>query len=180
MSFSQSLPPSFTSLKPIMKYKVTSADGKEVKVDCIGCAINNGKINTIGGLIDDTKHFGIEQDYEIPIPGFFIIGSKRHFRSFEEMTKEESIDLINFIIRIRKAMKSIGIKEITVVQEEKSENSHFHIWLFPWWPWMEEKVGKGLNSIRIIMEYARKNMKEEENLNEVKKYIKLLKISLKN
>src|SRR3990167_8943612 len=37
-----------------------------------------------------TKHFDVHQDWEIPIPGFFIVASTRKISSIEEFTKEEA------------------------------------------------------------------------------------------
>ena len=58
-------------------------------------------------------------------------------------------------------MKELNIcDEVTVVQEEKSR--HFHIWLFPWFDWMKENVGKGVKYLRDINSYAVNNATERD------------------
>lgn len=162
-----------------MKQKIISADNKKVVVDCIGCALSRGEIDVIGGLVVETKNFTVAQDFEIPIPGFLIIGSKRHFYSFADLTDEEKRDFIELLIRVRKAMRDcLKIDKVTVVQEEKTTDSHFHVWLFPWYEWME-KIGADLSSIRKIMEYARKKLKTKENLTKIKKDIETTRAHLR-
>jgi len=70
------------------------------------------------------------------------------------------------LIKVRIAMRDcLGVSKITFVQEEKSTH-HFHVWLFPWYKWMEE-IGSGLDSIKKIMEHAREKLKSEDNLRKV-------------
>jgi len=161
-----------------MKQKIVSADNKKVEIDCIGCAIQKGEIEIIGGIIAETDHFVVTQDFEIPIPGFLILASKRHFIGFADFSEEEKKNFAKFLVRIRMAMRdSLGIDKITVIQEEKTTH-HFHVWLFPWHKWME-KIGTDLSSIRKIMEYARNNLKTKENLKKVKEDIETIKAHLK-
>lgn len=161
-----------------MKQKIVSADNKEVVVDCLGCVVQRGEIEVIGGIIAKTDHFVVTQDFEIPIPGFLILASKRHLVSLADFSEEERKDFIKFLVKVREAMRnSLDIDKVTVIQEEKSTH-HFHVWLFPWYKWME-KIGTDLSSVRKIMEYARKNLKTEVNLKKVREDIKKIKAYLR-
>lgn len=63
----------------------------------------------------------------------------------------------------------LGVEFVYVIQEEDSiaKNSHFHVWLFPRMPWME-RFGKGISSVKPIMEHARERMKTKNVLKEVR------------
>ena len=56
--------------------KIVSADGVEKNIKCIGCALQKGEIECVGETVAETKNFDVQQDYEIPIPGFMILASK--------------------------------------------------------------------------------------------------------
>ena len=135
--------------------------GNEIKSDCIGCSIVNGEIELPGGVIYDGKGIILAADPEIPIPGFLIITSKRHIRSFAELTVEERMEIGNTIALAENAIKDLGIAEtVTLVQEERSK--HFHIWIFPEQDWMKEKFGLGIRYMRDINSYARENATKED------------------
>lgn len=70
----------------------------------------------------------------------------------------------------------LHIEKVTIVQEEKSTH-HFHVWLFPWYKWMEE-IGSGLDSIKKIMEYAREKLKSEDNLRKVEESAAKIRVYL--
>ena len=74
-------------------------------------------------------------------------------------------------------MKELDIiKEITLVQEERSK--HLHIWIFPIYKWMTEKFGEGVKYLRDISEYAQKNVSVDnveeilDVIEKVRKYFK--------
>ena len=134
------------------------------EIACLGCAIQSGEVETPGGVIASSEHFEAQQDYEIPIPGFVILTSKRHLVSFDEFTKDEQQDFIKLLCRVRKGMReALGVNTVYFVQEEDTQH-HFHVWLFPRYGWMTEEFGRKINSVRPIMEYARKHMKTADNL----------------
>ena len=88
-----------------------------------------------------------------------------------ELSKEERTEIGNVIVYAEKALKELNIvKEVTLVQEERSK--HLHIWIFPNYDWMNEKFGKGITYLRAISEYAQKNINEDgtkEVLNVIEK-----------
>lgn len=161
-----------------MKYHIITIDNKEFDTDCISCSLAKHEIEPLGGYVAETKHFQVTQDTELPILGFMILNSIRHFQGMGDFTKEEQLDFIDLATRTRKAMRDVlGIQQVTLVQEERTSNSHFHLWLFPWHDWMK-KIGDGTTALRPIMEYARANLKTPENLKKIEEGATTIKESL--
>lgn len=155
---------------------IESIDGKKKNVKCIGCAIQKGILKRYGGLVTETKYFDVQQDYEVPIPGFFVIASKRHIVGFADFNKEEKKEFIDLICKLRKGMKEVlKIKYISLlfredIIESKVNPSHFHIALLPKYDWM-----KKLPSNPEILKYAIKNLKTKDNLKKVNEATKKIK-----
>ena len=82
--------------------KITNYKGEIREFSCLACAREKGEINL--GNIVKSAHFDAHQDYEVPIPGFIIISSRRHFKSVDEFTEKEQKDFIKFLFRLRSAM----------------------------------------------------------------------------
>lgn len=121
-----------------------------------------------------TKYFDVHQDWEVPIPGFFIIASLRKIKSISEFTDEEANEFIDLIRNIRKGMKDIlKIKEVYLFQNEDTGHD-FHLWMFPRHDWME-KFGKKIQSVRPIINYAKENMLDDNVAGEVKEYVQKMK-----
>ena len=152
------------------KKEITNIYGEKNEIACLSCAIQSGEVEPPGGVIASSEHFEAHQDYEIPIPGFIILVSKRHLASIDEFTEDEQVDFIQFLCHIRKGMReALEVDTVYFVQEEDTQH-HFHVWMFPRYDWMtEEKFGRKINSLRPIMEYARKHMKTEGDLAKVDK-----------
>lgn len=150
----------------------------EIECECIGCSIGNGQAVPPGGIITETSNFVLHQDPEVPIKGFLIIASKKHIKSITQLTLEESSELFMLVYRARLAMEKVAqIKEVTIIQEERS--GHFHLWLLPRHDWMQDKFSNSLSSIRDMMGYCKENYKTKENIDEIlltidniKKYFK--------
>ncbi|MBT4153760.1 MAG: diadenosine tetraphosphate hydrolase [Candidatus Magasanikbacteria bacterium] len=159
------------------KSEITDINGTKKDIACLSCAIVNRNV-TPPGALPVSDFFDAHQDYEVPIPGFIILASKRHIQSVDEFTKEEQQDFIQFLSRLRKAMReSLGIEKVELIQDEDTRH-HFHMWLFPRYDWMEEKFGRKIESIRPAMKYAQENMKTEENLATIKESVQKLKTFL--
>ncbi|QQR77267.1 MAG: diadenosine tetraphosphate hydrolase [Candidatus Moraniibacteriota bacterium] len=156
------------------KIELVDYKGNPTQISCFGCARENGEMERIGTVLT-AKHFDAHQDFEIPIPGFIIISSRRHLQSVDEFTDEEKLDFIDILIAVRAGMRKVlDIDVIYLVQEEDTSH-HFHVWIFPRYKWMSEKFGKKVSSLRPIMEYARENLKTTENLKDVEEAITKLK-----
>ncbi len=155
--------------------KIIDISGKEQNVKCIACAIQKNKVELPVERIGETKNFVVEQDFEWPIEGFLIIASKRHIHSILEFNKEEEKEFLDFLKKSRKLMKDIlGVEKVTIVQEEDSSTSHFHVWLFPWHDWMKPH-GQKLQDIKNLMKYAKENFSDKEHLDKIRKIGKELK-----
>jgi len=121
-----------------------------------------------------TKRFEINQDWEVPIPGFFIIAPLRKMKSISEFSGSEANEFISLICNLRKGMKDIlKIDEVYFFQNEDSEHG-FHLWVFPRHKWME-KFGKKIQSVRPIMNYAKENMLGNDVFKEVRESVKEMK-----
>lgn len=120
--------------------------------------------------IIETEHFIVNQDWEVPIAGFFIVAAKREMRSVMDFSDEEAIDFIRLLAKVRKGMKDIlGIEECYIFQNEDTEHD-YHLWIFPRYGWMV-RFGKRIESVRPIIEYAKKNMTDEKNMSLVDDYV---------
>src|SRR3989338_1155040 len=155
--------------------KIIDISGVGHEVSCIACSIQSGEINLPVERIAETNYFVAEQDFEYPIEGFLIIASKRHIKSVADFTEIEQEDFIKFLVQCRRGMKEfLGIEEVTLIQEETSSSSHFHVWLFPWLPWMSG-YKKKISSVMEIMEMAKKERSATSNIEEIKSISKKLK-----
>jgi diadenosine tetraphosphate (Ap4A) HIT family hydrolase len=108
-----------------------------------------------------TDHFTVAQDWEVPIKGFYIIGSIQTRRSIIDFNDNEIIELARLQKLIRECMKTLlGILDVYFFQNEDSDHG-FHIWIFPRHPWMDKIAGRKIQSVRPIMEHAVKHVTEE-------------------
>ena len=149
------------------KREITDIRGNKKQLGCLGCALRDGEAENPGGVIAETEFFDAVQDYEIPIPGFVILVSRRHFQSVDEFTDEERDDFIALLCRMRSTMRrALNVQTVYLVQEEDTSH-HFHVWMFPRYEWMAERFGRKIQSVRPIMEYAREHMKTKDNLGKV-------------
>lgn len=118
----------------------------------------------------ETKHFDVHQDWETPIPGFFIIASKRKIRSVADFTEEESKTFVELLVKLRKGMKKIlNIDDVYLFQNEDTEHD-FHLWIFPRYDWMEP-FGRKIQSVRPIVNYAKEKMANEHVFKEVREAV---------
>ncbi len=121
-----------------------------------------------------SKYFSVGQDWEVSIPGFFIIAPLRKIKSIAEFTDEESEEFIFLIRKVRTGMKEVlKIDEVYLFQNEDSKHG-FHMWIFPRHGWMK-KFGRKIESIRLIMDFATENMQDEKTLKNVKESVKKMK-----
>jgi diadenosine tetraphosphate (Ap4A) HIT family hydrolase len=117
-----------------------------------------------------SDNFDVHQDWEVPIPGFFIVAAKDTSRpSIADFTTEQANELVSVIQRVRGAMRTVlGIEDVYIFQNEDTEHG-FHVWMFPRHTWMEQ-FGRKIESVRPAMLYAREHMMTEENLLTVKEF----------
>lgn len=163
---------------------VKSFDGKMIDVgNCMGCtkAKNAGKPNLNPGEIVRTKNFDISQDFELPINGFIVIGSIRHIETINEMTAEEKQELITLIDVVIMSLKKLNVcSQYDIVWEEK-DNNHFHVWLMPRHKYLLEAMGTNIiKKIGELFNYAKNNLRTEENLKTIYSTIEKLRTELKS
>jgi len=115
-----------------------------------------------------SNHFDVHQDWENPIPGFFILASRdTSKKTITEFSDEELLEMMQILKKVREVMRQVlGIESIQIYQSEKTEHG-FHIWIFPRYPWME-RFGEKIQSIRPIMEFAKETMMTDDILVETK------------
>jgi diadenosine tetraphosphate (Ap4A) HIT family hydrolase len=125
-------------------------------VECIACSIQRGEVGSFEGIVTQSDHFSLEQDLEVPIPGFLVLVSRRHFYCIDELTEAEQADCMAMLIKARKALREVlGVRHIHLVLEENTKNSHFHLWLVPRYEWVDEKFGNRIDSVKPAMDYAK-------------------------
>jgi diadenosine tetraphosphate (Ap4A) HIT family hydrolase len=148
--------------------KIISIDNQVFDIDCIGCSLANKTIVPYGSIIYESKYFIVSQDFEIPIPAFLVMSSKRHISSIADFSPDEFNDFSQLLIKTRKALKQIMPNtKITIIQKE--DRPHFHLWFFPKFSWMDF-FGNKLSGISEILEYSRKNLKTKTTLKEILDY----------
>ncbi len=126
-----------------------------------------------------TESFDVHQDWETPIPGFYIVASRDlSKKSVADFTDAESVELALLLKRVRKAMsEALGIEVVYFFENEDTEHS-FHFWMFPRHAWMNQ-FGPKVQSIRPIIEFARQTMATQETLAEVKEAAEKMRLVLK-
>lgn len=126
-----------------------------------------------------TENFDVHQDWGVPIPGFFIIASRKGRISLDEFDIEEANEFFNLVRKLRKGMKDIlDIKTVCFFQNEGTHHKLFHMWIFPRYEWMN-KFGEKIESIRPIIDYARSSMVNEEVFKEIKGMVRKMRDYMK-
>lgn len=124
-----------------------------------------------------TTHFTVAQDWEVPIPAFFILSCNRAVRSIDEFDDEEAKEFALLLRDVRRGMREVnGCDEVYLFQNEDSQHG-FHLWLFPRYDWMEQ-YGRKVQSLRPIMEYAEAMPVDDELVANVKRQVALLQVHL--
>ena len=121
-----------------------------------------------------TKYFDVHQDWEVPIPGFFIIASVRSVKSISEFNQEEIKEFARLLFKMRQGMKkTLNVNKVYLFQDESSSHN-FHLWILPIYSWMNE-FGLKIESIRPIINYSKSKMKTKEVFEKVKQSVKKMK-----
>jgi diadenosine tetraphosphate (Ap4A) HIT family hydrolase len=146
---------------------------REWECTCLGCSIAARVIEPPGGFIIETDGFILHQDPEIPIKAFLIIASKQHIQSVAQLKPHEAQELFDLVYKARLAMESIGIYEVTLIQEERSQ--HFHLWLLPRYEWMNHQFRNSLAIIREMFATIKEQHRTTEILGEILSTVELIK-----
>lgn len=143
----------------------------------MSCALTSGLIEPDGGVVFETKYFHAHQDVAYPIKGLIILASKRHIKSFDELTEEEKTDYIHVLTKIRQAQREVLNIEYVYYFYNEDTFHHFHTWMVPRYEWMYE-FGRSIESVRPALLHARNHMNDTKNMEEVMTAIDLLKKEL--
>ncbi|PLT28436.1 diadenosine tetraphosphate hydrolase [Peribacillus deserti] len=142
--------------------KIVLSNGKTVEVECLSCALTSGELEPDGGVLAETPFFHAHQDAAYPIEGLVILASKRHIKSFDELTEEERMDYISLLSSIRSAQRrALGIEYVYYFYNEDTTH-HFHTWMVPRYEWMND-FGRSVESLRPVLLHARNHLNNEEN-----------------
>ena len=126
-------------------------------------------------IIYETKYFIANQDWEIAIPGFYIVSPKRKVSSLIEFTDEEAVDFIKTVKTIRKAMLDVlNIKNVYFFHDDASLYG-FHLWMLPNYSWMNKIIKESQGIILPIWRYAKKNMTTKKNIKKTREAAKKMR-----
>lgn len=113
-------------------------DGTSITVDdntCRGCYLAvSPKLPKEIMPVWENETFVIRQDAECPVPGFYILSTKKHIHTIGDLSPKGASQLGVISNRLRVNMRnSLGIKRLHVILEERMFNPHLHIWFLPLW-----------------------------------------------
>ena len=142
---------------------------------CPGCAYANHEFKLPCGMAYENDKFTLSQDWELPIPGFFVVSPKRCIEKFEQLNKEEKIEIFEIVDKTIKILRENDICDRFNVVFEEKENRHFHIWVMPRHRWMTDLVGDIADNIGQIFEYSKNNMRNIEIYNQIDEITEIVK-----
>ena len=126
---------------------------------CMACEIASGAYVPPGGIIFQTEDYMVHQDPYVAIPGFFIISPKRHIYSVDQMTVVEQSTMGNVIAVTEELIKKItNVGIITLLQEDKVQEGHLHIWVFPWHDYILKEFGYTVAKLREIIDHYKTDL----------------------
>lgn len=126
-------------------------------------------------IVYKSDMFTIGQDWECPIPAFFILAPIRKIRTIDEFTDDETREYIFLVRKLRKGMKEVlNIEDVYFFQNEDTKHD-YHLWIFPRYSWMEP-FGKGIKSVKPIMEHSINEMMNESSFAEVKNSVEKINL----
>jgi diadenosine tetraphosphate (Ap4A) HIT family hydrolase len=141
---------------------------------CLSCRIVRGEVTPTGGTILRGAHFDVHQDYACAIPGFLIVATVRHARCWDELSDDEAAEYGRLLRRLRRAQRAVlGVEHVYYFLNEDT-GGHFHAWLLPRWPWMEQ-FGRYVESVRPILTRGRALMGDPAAVAEVARTAALIR-----
>jgi diadenosine tetraphosphate (Ap4A) HIT family hydrolase len=147
--------------------------------ECLSCQIVHGKRVPLGGTILETRNFHAHQDMTVPVPGLVIVAARRHVRCLDELTDEETNELLPLVSVIRRAQRTaLGIEHVYYFYNEDTP-AHFHLWMVPRHDWMAQ-FGRSIESVRPAFLHARESFSNPEGLAEVERSVALLRTRLRH
>lgn len=142
---------------------------------CPGCAYAKHEFSLPCGMAYENERFTLSQDWELPIPGFFVISPKRCVDNFEELTEKERVEIFEIINMTIKILRENNVCDRFNVVFEEKEKIHFHIWIMPRYKWMNNLVGNPIKNIDKIFSYSKENMRTQEVYQEILEITNIVK-----
>jgi diadenosine tetraphosphate (Ap4A) HIT family hydrolase len=134
---------------------------------CPGCAFANHEFDLPCGRAFENDRFVINQDWELPIEGMFIITPKKHIEKLTELDDHERNEMFDLINKVIKILQDNNICDRFDIVFEEKENNHFHVWIFPRHKWMIDMYKDIIGNIRNIFDYAKSNLRCEETYKKI-------------
>lgn len=147
-------------------------------IGCPGCAFGNYEFDIPCGRAFENDNFVINQDWELPIEGMFIIAPKRHIEKMSELTDSERNEMFNLINKTISILQENNICDRFDLIFEEKENNHFHIWMLPRHKWMIDMYKDIIGNIRNIFDYAKSNFRNEETYKRISEITNIVKEEL--
>ena len=147
-----------------------SYSGKEINfTGCPGCAYAKHEFMLDCGIAYQDEYFTVSQDWELPIQGFFVIcPASRHVESLKELTDDELAKMFVLAAKTEKILVDMGVaKQFNFVIQEK-QGVHLHLWLMPQQKWMEKLTLNPMANVKAVFDYAKANLRTQENLDAIK------------
>jgi len=143
--------------------------------DCPSCCFANHQFSLPCGIAFENENFTVSQDWELPIPGFFVIAPKKHVENLCELSDEEQAEMFAIMNKTIRILKENGVcNKFNFICEEK-KNVHLHIWIMPRHEWMNQLVGNITKNIGAIFAHAKKFLRTDENYEYIKKVSDMVK-----
>lgn len=160
---------------------IKSYNNKEIRYKgCPGCAYVRHEFELDCGMAYENERFTMSQDWELPIPGFFIVSPKRHIEKLSEFTVEERNEMFDIADKTVRILREAKICDRFDFIFEEEENRHLHLWILPRYEWMNEIADDIIYNIKTIFEYAKNNFRNSENYDEIKRITDIVREEFNN
>lgn len=147
---------------------------------CPGCAFAKHEFELPCGMAYENDNFTVAQDWGLPIEGFFIVSPKRHVERLIELTNDERNAMFDVVNKTIKILIDNDICDRFEIIIEEKDNKHLHVWILPRHKWMLDLVGKIIDNIKTIKEYAKTNFRNEEVYERINSITKIVKDNLQD
>src|SRR3972149_10723472 len=97
--------------------------------ECLACSLQAETGRVPGGTIFETKNWMLEHAFDVPLPGFCILKSKRHVEHVAELNGEESAELGLILQKVTAAVKKATGAEKIYVLSYGEVVRHVHFWI---------------------------------------------------
>lgn len=112
--------------------------------DCRGCLmqLRREEMDELMRPIYEDGDVWVIQDAEFAVPGFYVIGTKKHLASTADFSTFIALKVGLITSLTRKGMRDLlGIKFAEIYHEERMNNSHYHSWILPCWDYAVKRSG---------------------------------------